>query len=147
MTVLPLTKAQAKFPLPKQAPIRLCRCKRHRIQQSGSAGSSRTVSGYAYHNKHDSRLIYNDDTANTFDLSNLDVDARDQYGEDMFLYENNCIWKLASNQRVAEIDENDGTTITGLVVGTGYSYLILSQSEQTMTAKQSIKPLSPLQLR
>lgn len=40
-------------------------------------------------------LIYNDDTANTFDLSNLDVDARDQYGEDMFLYENNCIWKLA----------------------------------------------------
>ena len=43
-------------------------------------------------------LIYNDDTANTFDLSNLDVDARDQYGEDMFLYENNCIWKLASNK-------------------------------------------------
>lgn len=63
-------------------------------------------------------LIYNDDTANTFDLSKLDVDAKDQYGKDMFLYENKCIWKLASDKGYAEIDENNGTTITGLVVGT-----------------------------
>lgn len=96
-------------------------------------------------------LIYNDDTANTFDLSNLDVDARDQYGEDMFLYENNCIWKLASNKGYAEIDENDGTTITGLVVGTDtvtLSYPIgtdddgktIYKTSQPVTVKVIAKP-------
>ena len=96
-------------------------------------------------------LIYDDDTANTFDLSKLDVDARDQYGEDMFLYENNCIWKLASDKGYAEIDENDGTTITGLVVGTDtvtLSYPIgtdgdgktIYKTSQPVTVKVIAKP-------
>lgn len=96
-------------------------------------------------------LIYNDDTANTFDLSKLDVDARDQYGEDMFLYENKCIWKLASDKGYAEIDENDGTTITGLVVGTDtvtLSYPIgtdddgktIYKTSQPVTVKVIAKP-------
>ena len=59
-------------------------------------------------------LIYNDDTANTFDLSNLDVDARDQYGEDMFLYENNCIWKLASNKGMPKSTKTTEPPLPGL---------------------------------
>ena len=96
-------------------------------------------------------LIYDDDTANSFDLSDLDVDARDQYGEDMYLSEDNCIWKLASDNGYAEIDENDGTTITGLIVGTDtvtLSYPIgtddagetIYKTSQPVTVKVVAKP-------
>lgn len=82
MTVLPLTKAQAKFPLPKQAPIRF------NAVVNGTE-SNRVALQVLPERYLDTLtitsmipdLIYNDDTANTFDLSNLDVDARDQYGE------------------------------------------------------------------
>lgn len=71
--------------------------------------------------------------------------------KDMFLYENNCIWKLASNKGYAEIDENDGTTITGLVVGTDtvtLSYPIgtdddgktIYKTSQPVTVKVIAKP-------
>ncbi|MGN0963319.1 MAG: aerolysin family beta-barrel pore-forming toxin, partial [Clostridia bacterium] len=60
-------------------------------------------------------LIYNDDTANTFDLSTLEVEAKDQYGQDMTLDTDKYEWKLASDKAYAKIENN---TITGLVVGT-----------------------------
>ena len=43
-------------------------------------------------------LIYNDDTANTFDLSTLIVEAKDQYGEDMTLDESLFEWRLATDK-------------------------------------------------
>ena len=60
-------------------------------------------------------LIYNDDTANTFDLSTLEVAAKDQYGQDMTLDTDKYEWKLASDKGYAKIEKN---TIIGLVVGT-----------------------------
>ena len=60
-------------------------------------------------------LIYNDDTANTFDLSTLEVTAKDQYGQDMTLDTDKYEWKLASDKGYAKIEKN---IITGLVVGT-----------------------------
>ena len=63
-------------------------------------------------------LIYNDDTANTFDLSTLDVEAKDQYGEDMTLDERLFEWRLATDKGYAAIQ---GSTLTGLVVGTQQS--------------------------
>ena len=93
-------------------------------------------------------LIYDDDMANTFDLSDLDVDAKDQYGEDMTLDANEYIWKLASDKEYAEIS---GNTITGLIVGTDtvtLSYPIgtdddgetIYKTSQPVTVKVVAKP-------
>lgn len=93
-------------------------------------------------------LIYDDDMANTFDLSDLDVDAKDQYGEDMTLDANEYIWKLASDKEYAEIS---GNTITGLIVGTDtvtLSYPIgtdadgktIYKTSQPVTVKVIAKP-------
>lgn len=59
-------------------------------------------------------LTYNDDAANTFDLSLLTITGKDQYGEDMTLEESKYEWKLTSDKGHAAIS---GNTITGLVVG------------------------------
>ena len=48
-------------------------------------------------------LIYNDDTANTFDLSTLNVEAKDQYGEDMTLDDGLFEWRLATDKGYAAI--------------------------------------------
>ncbi len=89
-------------------------------------------------------LIYNDDTANTFDLSTLDVDAKDQYGEDMTLDSGKYEWRLASDKGYAEIS---GSTITGLVVGTDTVtlYYPVGQDEQGETVYRTAQPL-PVQV-
>ena len=77
-------------------------------------------------------LIYNDDTANTFDLSTLNVEAKDQYGEDMTLDDGLFEWRLATDKGYAEIS---GSVITGLVVGTDTVtlYYPVGQDEQSET--------------
>ena len=77
-------------------------------------------------------IIYNDDTANTFDLSTLDVEAKDQYGEDMTLNDGLFEWRLATDKGYAEIS---GSVITGLVVGTDTVtlYYPVGQDEQSET--------------
>ena len=89
-------------------------------------------------------LIYNDDTANTFDLSTLDVEAKDQYGEDMTLNEKLFEWRLATNKGYAEIS---GSVITGLVVGTDTVtlYYPVGQDEQGETVYRTAQPL-PVQV-
>ena len=89
-------------------------------------------------------LIYNDDTANTFDLSTLDVEAKDQYGEDMTLQDDRFEWRLASDKGYAEIS---GSVITGLVVGTDTVtlYYPVGQDEQGETVYRTAQPL-PVQV-
>lgn len=89
-------------------------------------------------------LIYNDDTANTFDLSTLDVEAKDQYGEDMMLQDGLFEWRLASDKGYAAIS---GSTITGLVVGTDTVtlYYPVGQDEQGETVYRTAQPL-PVQV-
>lgn len=86
-------------------------------------------------------LIYNDDTANTFNLSTLDVEAKDQYGEDMTLDSGKYEWRLGSDKGYAEIS---GSTITGLVVGTDTVtlYYPVGQDEQGETAYRTAQPLT-----
>lgn len=59
-------------------------------------------------------LIYDDDTANTFDLSSLTITGVDQYGHDFTLDTDKYDWRLTSDKGYAAIN---GNTITGLVVG------------------------------
>ena len=89
-------------------------------------------------------LIYNDDTANTFDLSTLDVEAKDQYGEDMTLQNDRFEWRLASDKGYAAIS---GSTITGLVVGTDTVtlYYPVGQDEQGEKVYRTAQPL-PVQV-
>lgn len=86
-------------------------------------------------------LIYNDDTANTFDLSTLDVEAKDQYGEDMTLNESLFEWRLATNKGYAEIS---GSTLTGLVVGTDTVtlYYPIGQDENGEPVYKTTQPLA-----
>ena len=89
-------------------------------------------------------LIYNDDTANTFDLSTLDVEAKDQYGEDMTLDESLFEWRLATDKGYAEIS---GSTLTGLVVGTDTVtlYYPIGQDENGKPVYKTTQPL-PVQV-
>ena len=89
-------------------------------------------------------LIYNDDTANTFDLSTLDVEAKDQYGEDMTLNEKLFKWRLATDKGYAEIS---GSTLTGLVVGTDTVtlYYPIGQDENGKPVYKTTQPL-PVQV-
>ena len=89
-------------------------------------------------------LIYNEDTANTFDLSTLDVEAKDQYGEDMTLDDGLFEWRLATDKGYAEIS---GSVITGLVVGTDTVtlYYPVGQDEQGETVYRTAQPL-PVQV-
>ncbi len=89
-------------------------------------------------------LIYNDDTANTFDLSTLDVEAKDQYGEDMTLDDGLFEWRLATDKGYAEIS---GSVITGLVVGTDTVtlYYPVGQDGQGETVYRTAQPL-PVQV-
>ena len=89
-------------------------------------------------------LIYNDDTANTFDLSTLDVEAKDQYGEDMTLDESLFEWRLATDKGYAEIS---GSTLTGLVVGTDTVtlYYPIGQDENGEPVYKTAQPL-PVQV-
>ena len=86
-------------------------------------------------------LIYNDDTANTFDLSTLDVEAKDQYGEDMTLDESLFEWRLATNKGYAAIQ---GSTLTGLVVGTDTVtlYYPIGQDENGEPVYKTTQPLA-----
>ena len=86
-------------------------------------------------------LIYNDDTANTFDLSTLNVEAKDQYGEDMTLNEKLFEWRLATNKGYAEIS---GSTLTGLVVGTDTVtlYYPIGQDENGEPVYKTTQPLA-----
>ncbi len=86
-------------------------------------------------------LIYNDDTANTFDLSTLDVEAKDQYGEDMVLDSGKYKWKLASDKDYAAIS---GSTLTGLVVGTDTVtlYYPIGQDENGKPVYKTSQPLT-----
>ena len=86
-------------------------------------------------------LIYNDDTANTFDLSTLDVEAKDQYGEDMTLNEKLFEWRLATDKGYAEIQ---GSTLTGLVVGTDTVtlYYPTGQDENGKPVYKTTQPLA-----
>ena len=86
-------------------------------------------------------LIYNDDTANTFDLSTLGVEAKDQYGQDMTLDPNKYEWRLASDKGYAEIS---GNTITGLVVGTDTVtlYYPVGQDDQGETVCKTAQPVT-----
>jgi len=86
-------------------------------------------------------LIYNDDTANTFDLSTLDVEAKDQYGEDMTLDESLFEWRLATDKGYAEIQ---GSTLTGLVVGTDTVtlYYPIGQDENGEPVYKTTQPLA-----
>lgn len=89
-------------------------------------------------------LIYNDDTANTFDLSTLNVEAKDQYGENMTLDDGLFEWRLATDKGYAEIS---GSVITGLVVGTDTVtlYYPVGQDEQGETVYRTAQPL-PVQV-
>ena len=89
-------------------------------------------------------LIYNDDTANTFDLSTLNVEAKDQYGEDMTLDDGLFEWRLATDKGYAEIS---GSVITGLVVGTDTVtlYYPVGQDEQGEKVYRTAQPL-PVQV-
>ena len=89
-------------------------------------------------------LIYNDDTANTFDLSTLIVEAKDQYGEDMTLNEKLFEWRLATDKGYAEIS---GSTLTGLVVGTDTVtlYYPIGQDENGEPVYKTTQPL-PVQV-
>ena len=89
-------------------------------------------------------LIYNDDTANTFDLNTLNVEAKDQYGEDMTLDDGLFEWRLATDKGYAEIS---GSVITGLVVGmdTVTLYYPVGQDEQGETVYRTAQPL-PVQV-
>lgn len=89
-------------------------------------------------------LIYNDDTANTFDLSTLNVEAKDQYGEDMTLDDGLFEWRLATDKGYTEIS---GSVITGLVVGTDTVtlYYPIGQDEQSETVYRTAQPL-PVQV-
>ena len=89
-------------------------------------------------------LIYNDNTANTFDLSTLNVEAKDQYGEDMTLDDGLFEWRLAADKGYAEIS---GSVITGLVVGTDTVtlYYPVGQDEQGETVYRTAQPL-PVQV-
>ena len=89
-------------------------------------------------------LIYNDDTANTFDLNTLNVEAKDQYGEDMTLDDGLFEWRLATDKGYAEIS---GSVITGLVVGTDTVtlYYPIGQDEQSETVYRTAQPL-PVQV-
>ena len=86
-------------------------------------------------------LIYNDDTANTFDLSTLDVEAKDQYGEDMTLDERLFEWRLATDKGYAAIS---GSTLTGLVVGTDTVtlYYPIGQDENGEPVYKTTQPLA-----
>ena len=86
-------------------------------------------------------LIYNDDTANTFDLSTLIVEAKDQYGEDMTLNEKLFEWRLATDKGYAEIS---GSTLTGLVVGTDTVtlYYPIGQDENGEPVYKTTQPLA-----
>ena len=86
-------------------------------------------------------LIYNDDTANTFDLSTLDVEAKDQYGEDMTLNEKLFEWRLTTDKGYAEIS---GSTLTGLVVGTDTVtlYYPIGQDENGDPVYKTTQPLA-----
>lgn len=86
-------------------------------------------------------LIYNDDTANTFDLSTLDVEAKDQYGEDMTLNTRLFEWRLATDKGYAEIS---GSTLTGLVVGTDTVtlYYPTGQDENGKPVYKTTQPLA-----
>ncbi len=86
-------------------------------------------------------LIYNDDTANTFDLSTLDVEAKDQYGEDMTLDQSLFEWRLATDKGYAEIQ---GSTLTGLVVGTDTVtlYYPVGQDENGEPVYKTTQPLA-----
>ena len=86
-------------------------------------------------------LIYNDDTANTFDLSTLDVEAKDQYGEDMTLDESLFEWRLTTDKGYAEIS---GSTLTGLVVGTDTVtlYYPTGQDENGEPVYKTTQPLA-----
>ena len=86
-------------------------------------------------------LIYNDDTANTFDLSTLIVEAKDQYGEDMTLDESLFEWRLATDKGYAEIS---GSTLTGLVVGTDTAtlYYPIGQDENGKPVYKTAQPLA-----
>ena len=89
-------------------------------------------------------LIYNDDTANTFDLSTLNVEAKDQYGEDLTLDDGLFEWRLATDKGYAEIS---GSVITGLVVGTDTVtlYYPVGQDEQGEKVYRTAQPL-PVQV-
>ena len=89
-------------------------------------------------------LIYNDDTANTFDLSTLIVEAKDQYGEDMALNEKLFEWRLATDKGYAAIS---GSTLTGLVVGTDTVtlYYPIGQDENGKPVYKTTQPL-PVQV-
>lgn len=67
-------------------------------------------------------LIYNDDTANTFDLNTLNVEAKDQYGEDMTLDDGLFEWRLATDKAMPKSRQRN----IGLVVGTGNGHPVLS---------------------
>ena len=86
-------------------------------------------------------LIYNDDTANTFDLSTLNVEAKDQYGEDMALDESLFEWRLTTDKGYAEIS---GSTLTGLVVGTDTVtlYYPIGQDENGEPVYKTTQPLA-----
>ena len=59
-------------------------------------------------------LTYDDDAANTFDLSSLTITGVDQYDHDYALDADKYDWRLTSTNGYAAIN---GNTITGLVVG------------------------------
>ena len=86
-------------------------------------------------------LSYNADTANTFDLSTLIVEAKDQYGEDMTLDERLFEWRLATDKGYAEIS---GSTLTGLVVGTDTVtlYYPIGQDENGEPVYKTTQPLA-----
>ena len=86
-------------------------------------------------------LIYNDDTANTFDLSTLDVEAKDQYGEDMTLDGSLFEWRLTTDKGYAAIQ---GSTLTGLVVGTDTVtlYYPIGQDENGEPVYKTTQPLA-----
>lgn len=77
--------------------------------------------------------------ANTFDLSTLDVEAKDQYGEDMTLDESLFEWRLATDKGYAE----SAAHAHRLVVGT-VPLSCITRSDRTRTASRFTKTTQPL---
>lgn len=60
-------------------------------------------------------LIYNDDTVRSYDLTGLEITAKDQYGDNFTLDPDQYRWELSSKNGYAVVNSN---TLTGLIVGT-----------------------------
>ena len=78
-------------------------------------------------------LYYNSDTENNFNLSNLAVEAKDQYGEDYQLKDGEAQWKLtppkATTNHYAELN---GNILTGKVVGSEALHLEATVGEEVI---------------